>query len=106
MVEHSEVTFPPAAIYSVARRHSLRASAYHKCFRNPVCLRPAENTLCLHASLIFCRTGEKKIYQKLLFIAIQKYTKHTYMTSPGKNCTGFPFQNVLTIKLLVCVSVL
>ena len=23
-----------------------------------------------------------------------------------KNCTGFPFQNVLSIKSLVCVSVL
>ena len=27
-------------------------------------------------------------------------------TSRGKNCTGFPFQNVLSIKSLVCVSVL
>ena len=27
-------------------------------------------------------------------------------TSPGKNCTGFPFQNVLSIKSLLCVSVL
>ena len=31
---------------------------------------------------------------------------HHHSTPLLKNCTGFPFQNVLSIKSLVCVSVL
>ena len=32
--------------------------------------------------------------------------RHHHSTLSWKNCTGFPFQNVLSIKSLVCVSVL